>query len=77
MSEVHVGSYGPARPASGGGIIVGVTNDSGHYRLRLAPGKNQVYVADGRYQEGGTEAGTFVTIAAGQMQTVNLEATSK
>lgn len=77
LDGVNIGSYGPARPSSGGGIIGGVTDDRGHYRLRLAPGKNQLYVADDRYTEGDTESGTFVTIAAGQTQTANFRVTPK
>ena len=77
LAGVHIGSYGPARPSSGAGIIVGLTDVSGHYRLRLASGKNQVYVADSRYTEGGTGTNTFVTIAAGQTQTVNFQVTLK
>ena len=77
LDGVNIGSYGPARPSSGGGIIGGVTDDRGHYRLRLAPGKNQLYVADYRYTEGDTESGTFVTIAAGQTQTANFRVTPK
>lgn len=77
LAGVHIGSYGPARPSSGAGIIVGLTDVSGHYRLRLAPGKNQVYVADGRYKAGRVGSNTFVTIAAGQTQTVNFQVTLK
>jgi RNA polymerase sigma factor (sigma-70 family) len=49
LMGVHVGSHGPHRPFTTGMIIVTETDRGGHYRLRLAPGKGEVYIADGRY----------------------------
>ncbi len=49
LAGVHIGSHGPHRPFTTGMIIGTDTDQSGHYRLRLAPGKSEVYIADGRY----------------------------
>ena len=62
---VAIGSYGPHRPESGAGVVGAVTDASGRYRLRVAPGTSLVYMADGRYQERGMGRGATVTVAEG------------
>jgi len=49
LSGVYVGSHGPQRPASTGMIIITPTDQTGQYRLRVVPGSNEIYIADGRY----------------------------
>ena len=77
VTGVSVGSYGPERPATSAAIVDARTDASGHYRLRVAPGKSQVYIADDRYAEGGTVSNAFVSPAEGQSVTVNLQVTPK
>ena len=70
---VSVGSYGPHRPASSGAIISTRTDSSGRYRLRVAPGRSRVYVADGRYEGQGVEGGATVTVAIGVTKAANFQ----
>jgi len=49
LAGVHVGSHGPHRPISTGMISITDTDQAGHYRLRVVPGGNEVYIADQRY----------------------------
>ena len=49
LAGVHIGNHGPHRPLSTGMITGTDTDRSGRYRLRILPGTNEVYVADGRY----------------------------
>ncbi len=77
IAGVSIGSYGPERPASSAAIIDALSDEAGHYRLRVAPGKSLVYVADGRYQAAGTETGAKVTIAAGETKAADFQVTPK
>ncbi len=70
LSGVDVGSYGPHRPASSAAIISTKTNGMGKYRLRIAPGVSRVYIATGTTTS--KEADKTVTVAAGEIQTVDL-----
>ena len=67
MSGVYVGSYGPERPSTSAAIVVALTDGDGHYRLRVAPGKNQVYVSDG-------QDGVFFPVDAGQTKVIDFQA---
>ena len=77
LPGVHVGSYGPARPFSSAAIIGGLTDANGHYRLRLAPGKNQTYVADDRYKDDAELTSSIGTIYAGHTVSANFRVTPK
>ena len=55
LAGIHIGSHGPHRPVSTGMISVTDTDQSGHYRLRVVPGSNEVYIADQRYDPFFTE----------------------
>lgn len=72
---VAIGSHGPHRPASSADIVGAVTDTAGRYRLRVAPGTSLVYMADGRYQERGTERATTVTVAKGGTASANFQVT--
>ncbi len=74
LDNVSVGSYGPERPPSSAMIVDTLTNDMGRYRLRVAPGSNRVYVADGRYNGSGDQ---IVTVAEGQSVIVDFQAVPK
>jgi hypothetical protein len=63
VAGVSVGSYGPHRPRSSAMIISDDTDAMGRYRLRVAPGRSYVYVADGRFER---EPGTEVVVALGK-----------
>ncbi len=54
-----VAHYGPARPRTGAAVTSTTIKDDGTYRLRIAPGRNYVYLMDGG-------AGAWVDVAAGQ-----------
>jgi len=77
LPGVYVGSYGPARPFSSAAIIGDLTDANGHYRLRLAPGKNQTYVADDRYKDDAELTSSIGTIDAGHTVTANFRVTPK
>ena len=70
LSGVDVGSYGPHRPTSSATIISTKTNGMGKYSLRVAPGVSRVYIASGLSTS--KEGDKTVTVAAGEIQTVNL-----
>ncbi len=71
MSNAYVGSYGPARPSTSAESTIGntyaVTDTDGKYRLRIAPGRNEVFVIN-------NQDGAFVTVAAGQTKVVDFHA---
>ena len=77
LAGVHIGDYGPARPASSAAIIGGLTDANGHYHLRVAPGKNQTYVADDRFKDGAEMTSSSGTIDAGHTVTANFQVTPK
>ena len=72
LSGVHVGSYGPHRPASSAMIIGTVTDLTGHYRLRVAPGVSRVYIASGPSVSSSKDGDKTVTVAAGEIKAVDL-----
>ncbi len=43
----QVAHYGPARPRTGAAVASTVVNPDGSYRLRVAPGRNYVYLMNG------------------------------
>lgn len=45
---LRVAHYGPARPRTGAAVTSAVVNPDGTYRLRVAPGKNYVYLMNGQ-----------------------------
>ena len=71
---VHIGSYGPGRPESSAGIISAVSDSTGYYRLRVAPGSSRVYVADDRY-DGSPER--RVRVAEGQSVPIDFQVSPK
>jgi len=81
LAGVHIGSHGPHRPFTTGMITGTDTDPSGHYRLRLAPGKGEVYIADGRYNGFFDEEARAkklivpVTTSKGHPATVNFQVT--
>ena len=77
LSGVHIGSYGAARPFSSVAIIVGITDNTGHYRLRVAPGKTQTYVADDRFKTDGKLTISVGTVEEGQTVTANFRVRPK
>ena len=77
LSGVSVGSYGPERPSTSTAVVVTRTDSNGHYRLRVSPGKSQVYIADGRYEGQGLKDGTFLSVAAGQTKVISFHAVPK
>jgi len=77
LSGVHVGSYGRARPSSSAAIIVGITDASGRYRLRVAPGKTQTYVADDRYKDDAVLTSSVGTVEEGHTVTADFRVTPK
>ena len=77
LSGINIGSYGRARPSSSAAIITGITDSDGHYRLRVASGKNQTYVADNRFKDGAELTSSSGTIDAGHTVTANFQVTPK
>jgi RNA polymerase sigma factor (sigma-70 family) len=67
LPRTAVQSYGPHRPATTAATSYAYTDLSGHYRLRVAPGISQVYVASGA-----GNASRNVTVSAGEIKTVDL-----
>ncbi len=71
LSNCYVGGYGPARPSTSAESTLGntyaITDTNGHYRLRVAPGKNKVYAVDSR-------DGVFLTVGAGQTKALDFHA---
>jgi hypothetical protein len=83
VEGVSIGSYGPERPTSSAAIVDTLTDAAGHYRLRVAPGKNGVYVSDGRYN-GYTDVQAkakglmkAVSVTAGQSATADFQVTPR
>ncbi|MCW3060272.1 MAG: antirepressor regulating drug resistance protein, partial [Capsulimonas sp.] len=65
--SVHIASYGPHRPRSSAMVLMTDTDFDGRYRLRVAPGESEVYIADGP----SPEQNQTVTVAKGETKTVN------
>jgi len=49
MPRIWVGVYGPAHPQSSAWVQGTKTDAQGRYRFLVPPGKQMVYVSDGRY----------------------------
>lgn len=45
----YVAHYGPARPRTGAAVTSTKINDDGSFRLRVAPGRNYIYLMSGDY----------------------------
>jgi len=71
---VDIGSYGPERPESSAVIISAVSDSTGHYRLRVAPGSSRVYVSDGRYAGSPEQR---VKVAEGQSVSADFQVSPK
>jgi len=63
LPETDVGVYGPSHPNTSAWVQSALTDKDGFYRLRVPPGKQYVYVMDGRYTQ--------------DAHTVNVESDSK
>lgn len=64
-----VANYGPHRPESSAAVIFTQADLTGHYRLRVAPGRNRVYTES----VSGALNSQYVSVAAGEVRTVNLK----
>jgi RNA polymerase sigma factor (sigma-70 family) len=69
LAGVGVAGYGPSRPKTTSMSYRAKTDASGHYRLRVAPGSNRVYIGGG-YAMTAKE----VNVAKGETVTVDFEA---
>ncbi|HEX7379420.1 MAG TPA: carboxypeptidase-like regulatory domain-containing protein, partial [Pirellulales bacterium] len=49
-APLRVAHYGPARPRTGAAVTSAEVNAAGVFRLRVAPGKNFIYVMSGGFQ---------------------------
>ena len=67
VPNTMVQSYGPHRPATTAATIGAMTDLSGRYVLRVAPGPSRIYVGNGM-----KEASQDATVAPGEIVTVNL-----
>ena len=67
MRDTYVGNYGPARPSTGAESTYAITDTGGRYRLRVAPGRNQVYVSD-------RQDGASLSVDAGQTKVMDFQA---
>jgi RNA polymerase sigma factor (sigma-70 family) len=80
MEGISIASFGPGSPASSMGPTWSLPSDTkGHYRIRVAPGSNDVYVADVRYNglpmdEAKTKKlAATVMVVKGQATTANFQ----
>jgi len=71
LPGASIGSYGPHRPRSSAAIIGTHTDEKGHYRLRVAPGKSYVYVSGPPQGYLRPEGGVDVTVAKGEAKQVD------
>lgn len=65
--QLYVAHYGPARPSTSAAVTSTVVNGDGTYRLRVAPGRNYVYVMAG-------SASAIVHVEDGKEVKLNLRA---
>ncbi len=72
-----VASYGPHRPDSSAAVIGTETDQAGHYRLRVAPGRNRIYTVGVPSKFNSQYVSQNVTVAAGEVSTVNLKITEE
>ena len=70
-----VASYGPHRPDSSAAVTFTNTDQAGHYRLRVAPGRNRIYTVGVPSKSNSVYVSQNVTVAVGEVSTVNLKIT--
>jgi hypothetical protein len=70
---IMIGGYGPQNPKTSAAAISDTTDTNGHYRLRVVPGKNYVYLmgAPGFIQQ--LNNGKNVSVEAGKTVTQNFQ----
>ncbi len=51
LSDIYVGVYGPAHPASSPEVQAMFTSSNGSFRFRVPPGKQHVYIGDDRFEQ--------------------------
>ena len=73
VPRVDIASYGKQNPRSSAAAVSGLTDETGHYWIRVVPGKNYVYFmgASGYIQD--ANYGNDVTVEEGQTVTQNFE----
>jgi hypothetical protein len=73
IPRVDIASYGKQNPRSSAAAVSGLTDETGHYWIRVVPGKNYVYFmgASGYIQD--ANYGYDVTVEEGQTVTQNFE----
>jgi hypothetical protein len=64
----YVAHYGPARPRTGAAVTSTKIQDDGTYRLRVAPGRNYVYLMDPK-----ANASAWVEVVDGQEAQLDLQ----
>jgi hypothetical protein len=72
VADVYVGVYGPAHPRSSAWVQSEKTDAQGRYRLRVPPGMQYVYIADGRY----TAEPQDIEVAAGTIGRADFNVTA-
>jgi len=77
VSGAGVASYGPHRPSSSAAVTFTNTDQAGHYRLRVAPGRNRIYTVGVPSKSNSQYVAQDVTVAAGEVSTVNLKITGE
>ncbi len=77
VSGAGVASYGPHRPDSSAAVTSTNTDQAGHYRLRVAPGRNRIYTVGVPSQSNSVYVSENVSVAAGEVSTVNLKITEE
>ncbi len=85
VSGVPVYSQGPEHPDTSMAQTTSATDQTGHYRLRVAPGTSQVRIASQRYTGGNmtfddevaSGLAKTVSVTAGQPVTINFQVTPK
>ena len=73
MPNVSVTSHGPARPLTSSGVLGVQTDSTGHYLLRVAPGKNSIEFVPGGASpnQSATPPGREVDVKTGDWATVD------
>jgi len=73
IAGATVMGYGPQSPQSTKGTFLTQTDSTGTYRLRVAPGKIRVYVADMVNTQSGLDTGHYLEIAEGETKTQDFQ----
>ncbi len=72
IAGAMIGSYGPERPRSTAAVIATRSDEAGHYRLRVAPGKSYVYLmGPPQGYPDNTRQAFDISVEKGQTKTVN------